>query len=225
MRLLVAASLMIAYLGAGLAGAPDATACDIADPFFVTAEHLVGDFNAPDSQLNRDYREWARDDTATIEITGVYVYESVYMVEGDDDWQPGSLNVAMEIWGEWPDDTEPQAIEPRRRDDVTSGDCGSGPSGMPVGQRVYSVVADTDAVVGVGEDTDVVLTAAFGAPDTAPRDAAAENDLIAQINATRRSTTRLFIGGGLAAVAIAGVVMYMSRTEPEISPEAEPSSI
>ena len=214
MRLVVAAAVLLSVLAGAIVGAAPAHACSEAAPFMITNDHLTADLNAANSALQRDYQAWQGDESATIEIRGVSVYESIHYVEADDDWTSGSVSVPMLLWGEWPEDTAPRMVEPQRQREYSAGECDL-PAGVAFGQRRYTAVTEAYVAIDVDDGTEAALTAVFGAPDAGPRDEGLEGDLIAQINATRRSTLRIFIGGGLAALAIAGVIFYMSRTSRE----------
>lgn len=225
MRWVVALLVCVALaVSAVFVAAPPARACSIAETFTVTLEHLSeDDFNDADSRLARDYREWHGDPDATIEIRGVYVYETIYSVEPTDDWSRGSVSVPVQMWGEWPDDPTPRAIEPQDRSGEPPDDCGWGPTGTTVGTRRYTIIADVDGV-GLstdGTDPDGVLTAAFGAPAIAERDAALEEELIARIEASRNRSSGLLVGVGIAALAVAAVVFYMTRRTARSGDEIE----
>ena len=219
----VTAGLLIA--GTLFAVAPTAHACSEPALFTVTADHLAnGDFNSPDSQLGQDYRAWSGDDSAQIQVLGVYVYETIHTVEASGDWSSGSVSVPVEMWGQWPEDTSPEAIEPEDRSGPVPDTCGWGPSGQPLGTRSYMAITTVDAaVVDIGDQDRDVLESAFGSPVIADRDLSLEQDLIAQVNAARSSSTALFVGVGVAALAAAGAVMYMTRRNP--SDEAPPSNV
>ena len=194
--------------------ARSAQACSMVVPFVVTAEHLADEgFNDADSEMARAYRQWSGDSNATIEVQGVYVYETIYQVGADGDWSAGSVSVPMEMWGQWPADTSPVAIEPEDRSSAPPSTCPWGPSGQPEGTRTYHVVVSTAefAEIQIDDRQRDVLDAAFGSPDIAVRDQSLEQDLIAQVNSARASSTALFAGLGVAAVAAAGAVMYAAR--------------
>lgn len=198
--------------------APQAHACSIAPVFAITAEHLApSNFNAPDSQLAQDYRDWSGDESAEIQVLGVYVYETIHAVEADGDWSRGSVSVAVEMWGQWPADTSPQAVSPQDRSGEPPDNCGWGAAGRPLGTRTYSVITTADfADITIDDQDQPVLEAAFGPPVIADRDLSLEQDLIAQVDSARGSSTAMFVGIGLAALAAAGAVMYMSRRKPAI---------
>ncbi len=191
-----------------------AGACSIAPTFAVTLDHLAaGDFNEPDSQLARDYREWSHDDDATIKVLGVYVYETIHTVEPKDDWSRGGVSVPVEMWGQWPEDPSARAISPEDRSSEPPTTCGWGTSGRPLGTRDYTMIADVNGVdLDLrGENADEVLAAAFGAPAIAERDTSLEQDLIAQIETSRTSRTGLFVAAGLVAIALAAGVLYKTK--------------
>lgn len=171
------------------------------------------DFNGSASSLTQDYREWARDSSAVIEVEGVYVYETIHTVEARGDWSRGSVSVPVEMWGEWPPNRAPRVIAPEDRSGPPPDSCGWGPEGQAVGTRTYLVVASVPHVylLTEGLDPDSVLTTAFGAPTVAERDTAGEADLIAQIDATRKRSTRIYFAAGLGALALAAAGLSLSR--------------
>lgn len=194
--------------------AASAEACDSAPTFVVTGEHLLdSDYNADSSQMAQDYRAFVNDDAASIEVLGVYVYETIYAVEPDGDWTRGSVNVLTEVWGVWPDSTEPELIPPKDHGGDPPNECGwTDRVGSPVGTRSYTIVT-SDPTVSYRQDdlSDAELTAIFGAPDVAERDRSLEEELIAELDATRASSTRLFVGLGVAALALAGAIVFRAR--------------
>lgn len=203
--------------------APAAHACDPEPTFSVTADYLAdADFNDPDSQLAQDYRAWSLDGTAEIQVLGVYVYETVYALDADGDWSPGSVSVPIEIWGQWPTTTNPRATLPEDQSGEPPDSCGWTSAGDPLGTRRYFMISTADfAEIQVDDQDRDVLDAAFGAPAIADRDLSLEQDLIAQVNSARTSSTVLFVGLGLAALAAAGAIMYMSRRSAVPAPADE----
>ena len=203
-------------LGLIVTQAAPAYACSIAPSFVVTAEHLApGDFNESDSQLASDFREWTGDDSATIEVLGVYVYETIAAVEAEGDYSRGSVSVPVEMWGEWPADTSPRAISPQDRSGEPPDNCGWGASGRPMGTRSYSMVSTAPSwalvEINMSDDDRSVLVDGFGAAAIADRDLDLEQTLIAQIQRSRGSSTALFVGLGVVAIGAAAAVMYVAR--------------
>lgn len=201
--------------------APPASACSIAPSFVVTAEHLAaGDFNQPTSQLAADYREWTGDDAASIEVLGVYVYETIAAVEAEGDYSRGSVSVPVEIWGQWPSTTAPRAIAPQDQSGEPPTNCGWDPAGQPLGTRSYSIVSTNSTAnfvdIKISDDAQAVLVAAFGTPAIAERDLDLEQELIAQIQRPDNSSTPIFVGIGVAALVVAAGVMYAARRNHDI---------
>lgn len=197
-----------------LGSASTALACSIAETFTITLDHLAEpDFNDPDSTLSRDYREWRGDESADIEVRGVYVYETIHTVEPEGDFSRGSVSVPVEMWGEWPENRDPRVAAPQDRSGEPPDSCGWGPGGHQLGTRSYTVIA-SERVIELridGQDPDAILTAAFGAPDIAERDRSVEEELIAQIDATRNRATGWLVAAGAVALALAAAVFYFSR--------------
>lgn len=207
---------MTVVIGLVVTQAAPAHACSIAPSFVVTAEHFeAGDVNDPDGQLATEYREWTGDDTASLEVLGVYVYETIAEVESEGDYSRGSVSVPVEMWGEWPADTSARAVAPRDQTEESDDPCGWGPSGRPLGTRSYSIIwesSTSDFVdIKIDDDAQAALTSVFGSPVIADRDLDVEQELIAQIQRSSRRSTPIFVGVGVVALATAAAVMYRSR--------------
>lgn len=214
LRALAATAIAAALLGALT---PAAAACTVVPQYRVDPSLLIGDFTAVDSGLNVDYRTWRGfpdDQAVTIEILGAYVFETVHWVDETSDLSAGSVSVLTEVWGQWPADRAPRMVA---TGDKASGDgCQPRPAG-PVGTRSYWLVTSDGVLpVGVVDASMPALTAAFGAPETAPRDFDLEAQLISQLQtADTGSSVPLILGGvGVGALLLAGAFWKYTRRPP-----------
>lgn len=200
--------------------APPAAACTVVPQYRVDPALLIGDFTAVDSGLNVDYRTWRGfpdDQEVAIQILGAYVFESVHWVDETSELSAGSVSVLTDVWGQWPADRSPRMVAAGEKASVTG--CGPGPA-VPVGTRVYWLVTSDGVLpVGVVDASMPALTAAFGAPETAPRDFDLEARLISQLQTTDTSSSlALILGGvGVGALLLAGAFWKSTRRPPAAS--------
>ena len=176
-----------------VASAPRAHACGPGQQYYPAPELLAGDFNDPGSALNDDYRTWAQHtgigDGESIEIVGAYVYESVH-------------------WGEWPDSREPRVIAGIER----NAEC-LFPQDVALGHRSYTLIT-SEGALNFGSDDQVmtVLSAAFGSPETAPRDADLEAQLVSQLQAVDTGSKLPLVLGGVGLIALLGAGAFWQST-------------